>query len=65
VNVGEFEEQDAAVVQAWHERDVEDAEYYAHRLAGRLDENAGRAAQVVDAVVHRDDNALDRRIARV
>ena len=35
VNVGLFEEQDAAVVQAWHERDVEDAEYYAHRLAKR------------------------------
>ena len=31
--MGEFEEQDAAVVQAWHERDVEDAEYYAHRFS--------------------------------
>ena len=64
VNVGEFEEQDAAVVQAWHERDVEDAEYYAHRLGERQHENAGRTAQVADAVVHRDDTALDRRIAR-
>jgi DNA integrity scanning protein DisA with diadenylate cyclase activity len=63
VNVGEFEEQDAAVVQAWHERDVEDAEYSAHRLAERQDENAGHAAQVVDVVVYRDDTALDRRIA--
>ena len=44
LNVGEFEEQDAAMVQAWHERDVEDAEYYAHRLVVRLDENAGCAA---------------------
>jgi len=61
--VGEFEEQDAAVVQAWHERDVEDAEYSAHRLAERQDENAGHAAQVVDVVVYRDDTALDRRIA--
>jgi len=57
---GVFEEQDAAVVQAWHERDVEDAAYYAHRLASRGDENAGRAAQVV----HTDDTALDIRIGR-
>ena len=64
VNVGEFEEQDAAVVQAWHERDAEDAEYYAHRLGERQHENAGRTAQVADAVVHRDDAALDRTIAR-
>ena len=64
VNVGDFEEQDAAVVQVWHERDVEDAEYYAHRLAERRDRNAGHPAEVVDAVVHTDDTALDRRIAR-
>ena len=64
VNVGLFEEQDAAVVQAWHERDVEDAEYYAHRLAKRQAENAGCAAQVADAVMQRDETALDRRIER-
>ena len=44
--MGEFEEQDAAVVQAWHERDVEDAEHHTHRLAERLDENAGRTAKL-------------------
>ena len=40
------------------------AKYYAHRLAERLDKNDARAVQVVDAVVHRDDTALDGRITR-
>ena len=48
----------------WHERDVEDAEYYAHRLAARRGRNADGTVEVVDAVVHRDDTALDGRIAR-
>jgi hypothetical protein len=64
VNVGEFEEQDAAVVQTWHERDVEDAEYYAHRLVERWGRNADGAVEAVDAVVDRDDTALDMRVAR-
>ena len=62
--MGEFDEQDAAVVQTWHELDVEDAEHYAHRLAERRGRNAGGAVQAVDAVVERDDTALDMRIAR-
>ena len=57
VNVGEFEEQDAAVVQAWHERDVQDTEYHAHRLTEWRHRNADRAVEVVDTVVHRDDTA--------
>ena len=55
---------DAAVVQTWHERDVEDAEYYAHRLAERRGRNADGAVQAVDAVVDRNDTALDMRIGR-
>ena len=64
VNVGLFEEQDAAVVQAWHERDVEDAEYYAHRLAERRGRNTAGTVQIADPVLHRDETALDRRIER-
>jgi len=55
-----FDAQDAAAVQAWYERDVEDAEYYAHRLAERRDENAYRALDDVDDA----DDASDLRIAR-
>ena len=64
VIVGEFVNEDAAVVQTWHERDVEDAEYYAHRLAERRGRNADGAVQAVDAVVDRNDTALDMRIQR-
>ena len=64
VIVGEFVEEDAAVVQTWHERDVEDAEYYAHRLAERRGRNADGTVQAVDAVVNRNDTALDMRIGR-
>jgi len=61
-----FDAQDAAEVQAWHERDVEDAEYYAHRLAERRDANAFSALDDVDAVARGNDYdyALDVRIGR-
>ena len=57
---GAFEDQDAAVVQSWRARDVEDAEYYARSLSARSNDARGTPPGAAPD----NDVALDERIAR-
>ena len=63
VATGELQDNDAAVVQAWRERDVSDAQFYARRLrARRVD--AREEDAIVNDVMHVDESAIAVRIAR-
>lgn len=59
VQSGSFEDQDAAVIQAWHARDMEDAAFYAERLRARGDDVSGDHVAFPE-----DDAAMARRLQR-
>ena len=55
---GNFEEQDAAVIQAWAARDMEDAAFYAERVRSR------DADMPVQEQFHHQERAIEERINR-